>query len=261
MHIEVITATATQPNTGAAAAAVSGDSLTVKNGRGRVKALAIWATLQATAGFAQIATPSGHDTTRGFRVGVAASSTEQLLGMGLGMPLQPQELISAQLAGSNTAGDVEQLSALVMYDDLPGMSARLIKWGELKSKVEKVTTIEASITSAAGPGYSGEETLDTDSNLMLANRDYALLGVTTRTRVHAVTVRGPDTANVRVACPGTLRYELSGNFFAQLARAYDEPCIPVINSGNRASTLVGVHTDENAGTFVATLHLALLRRG
>lgn len=261
MHIEIVTATATQPNTGAAAAAVTGDSLTVKNGKGKVLMLAAWATLQATAGFAQIAVPSGHDTTRGYRTGVPASATEQILPLGLGHPLQAQELISAQLAGSNTAGDVEQLSALLMYDDLPGVAGRLIKWGELKSRMEKVTSIEASLVSAAGPGYSGEETIDTDSNLMMANRDYAILGFTSRTRVHAITLRGPDTANVRVGCPGTIRQDFGCNWFAQLARAFDEATIPVINSGNRASTNIGLHTDENAGTFLITMHLALLKRG
>lgn len=260
MHIEIVTATATQPNTGAAAAAVTGDSLTVKNGKsGKVILLAAWATIQATAGFAQINVPSGHDTTRGYRVGVAASSTEQMLPLGIGHPLQPQELMSIQLAGSNTAGDVEQWSGLVRYDDLPGVNARMLDWSALRSRMEKVTSIEQSIVSVAGPGYSGEVVINTASDLLMANRDYALLGITCRSRVHAITLRGPDTGNVRVGCPGTQRYELSANWFAQLARAYDTQCIPVFNSGNRNSTFIGVHTDENAGTFVPTMHLALLR--
>lgn len=261
MHFEIVTATATAPSTGAAAAAVTGDSLTVKNGKSKVRALALWATLQATAGFAQIASPSGHDTTRGHRVGVPASSTEQLLPLGVSMPLQAQEAMSVQLAGSATAGDVEQWSALVAYDDLPGVNARLMKWGQFKSQVEKLTTIEASITSAAGPGYSGEETIDTDSNLLMANRDYAVLGMSCRTRVHAITLIGPDTSNTRIGCPGTARLDETNQFFGLLARAFDDAVIPIINSGNRSSTKVGVHTDENAGTFVVTLHLGLLKRG
>lgn len=261
MHLEVLTCTATAaPSTGGAAAAVTGDSLIVKNGKGKVRSLAIWQTSNATAGYGQITTPSGHDTTRGYRTGIPAAATELFAPIGLGMPFIPQETISVSLAAGTVAGDVEQLSFLMQYDDLPGVAARLMRWGELKTRWDRMLSIEASLTSAAGPGYSGEESIDTDSNLMMANRDYALLGMSSRTRVHAMTLRGPDTGNVRIACPGMLRTDLTQGFFAQLARAYDEPCIPIINSGNRNSTIIGCHTDENAGTFLVTLHLALLKR-
>ena len=259
MHIELLTATATQPNTGAAAAAVTGDSLTIKNGRNgkdAVLILAAWTTLQATAGFAQVAYPSGHDTTRGYRAGVPLSSTELMLPLGMHLRPQPQELLSVQLAGSNTAGDVEQWSALMMYDDLPGVSQRLMSASEVMSRAKELTTVEASITSSAGPGYSGTELVNADSDLLKANTDYALLGISTRSRVHAVWIQGPDTGNVKVGSPGLLRYEVAPQFFALLSRVTGRKTIPVINSGNKGSTNIGVHTDENAGTFLCTFHLA-----
>ena len=260
MHFEIVTATATAPGAGgAAASAVTGDSLTVKNGKGKVRSLMSWTTLQGTAGFAQLTTPSGHDTTRGYRVGNPANVTDLWMPPGIGYRLVPQELMSVLIAGSAVAGDVEQWSTLLHYEDLPGVTGRAMKWGELKAKADVMMSVEASITSAAGPGYSGEESIDTDSNLMRANRDYALIGISTRTRVHAITLRGPDTGNVRIGCPGILRPELTNQWFAGLARAYDEPLIPIINSGNRNSTLIGVATDENAGTFVITLHFVLLK--
>ena len=260
MHLEIVTATATAPSTGAAAAAVTGDSLTVKNGKAKVRSLSTWMTIQATAGFDQLIIPSGHDTTRGYRVGHQAATTELSMPLGLAFQLQPQELMSVTLAGSAVAGDVEQWSALVEYDDLPGVNARLIRWGELRSRMESMMTIEATITSAAGPGYSGEESIDTDSNLMRANRDYALVGMTSRARVHALTIRGPDTGNMRIGQPGIIRLDTSEQWFAMLSRAYDTATIPVLNSGNRNSTLLGVATDENAGSFLVTMHLVLLKR-
>jgi hypothetical protein len=253
MHIELITATATQPNTGAAAAAVTGDSLTVKNAM-----LAMWTTLQATAGFAQVLYPSAHDTTRGFRVGNPATDTQLGLPLGFTLNPKPQELMAVTLAGSNTAGDVEQWSSLMYYEDLPGVNQRLKSAAEVESGMKRMTTIEASIVSSAGPGYSGTELITADSDLLRANTDYALLGITSRTRVHNAWIIGPDTGNIRLGAPCMMRYEVASQFFMLMSRVNGCRCVPVINSGNKASTSIGVHTDENAGTFVVTYHLAEL---
>lgn len=175
------------------------------------------------------------------------------------MDVEPQELMSLTIAGSNVAGDVEQLSMLVKYGDLPGVSQRLLSHDEVVRRTEKLTTIEQSITSVAGPGYSGAVLINNASDLLRANRDYAVLGMSSRTGVHALTLVGPDTGNVKIGMPGVLRQEISAQWFSLQSRAYNEPFIPVINSGNKNSTFVGCATDENAGTFVATLYLALLK--
>lgn len=237
-----------------------GDSLTILNANMNkpVDIVALWQTNQV-AGFGQIAFPSGHDTTRGFRTGVPIGVAPALLALGQRLPIQPQELMTITLAGSGVAGDVEQLSMLIRYVDMPGISGRYITAKMLDDQRTKMTTIEQSITSVAGPGYTGEVVINTTSDLLLANRDYAVIGMTSRTAVHAMTLRGPDLGNVRIGVPGVLRQELTSQWFSLLSRAFDEPMIPVINSGNKTSTFIGVATDENAGTFVVTLHLALLK--
>lgn len=259
MHIEIVSAAATQPNLGLAATALSGDSLTVKNGvqsKG-VRIVSLWQTNQV-AGFGQIIFPSAHDTTRGYRAGTPIGVNPFLLPLGVAMDVEPQELLSVTLAGSNVAGDVENISLLVKYGDLPGVSQRLMTSAEVSRKTRKLTTVEQSITSAAGPGYSGSVAINNASDLLRANSDYAVLGMSCRTAVHALTLTGPDTGNVKIGMPGVLRQEISAQWFSLLSRAYNEPMIPVINSGNKQSTFLGVVTDENAGTFVMTLYLALL---
>lgn len=259
MHIELLSITATQPNTGAAGAAITGDSLTVKNARGKVRMLSAWATNQV-AGFTQIAVPSGHDTTRGYRVGVSAGKNLGILPLGFSLDLQPQELISSTIAGSNVAGDVEQTSALIHYEDLPGISQRLITAAQLDSRIEQLTTIEHSAVSTAGPSYGTPTVITTGSDLLLANRDYAVLGVSARTACHSVYFYGPDTSNLRIGAPVELGNEhLTSQFFVIQSRAHGLPTIPVIAAGNKASTFIGVTTDENAGTFLVTLYLALLK--
>jgi hypothetical protein len=260
MNIELISAGAVQPNLGAAGVVFNGDSLTIKNAvqsKG-VDILAIWQTNQV-AGFGQVAFPSGHDTTRGYRAGTPVGVNPALLPFGNSMRVEPQELLNITIAGSNVAGDLEQMSMLIRYADLPGISARMIQPSSMLSRIENYTTIESSITATAGPGYSGEVALNAQTDLLKANRDYAVIGMSSRSQVHALTLRGPDIGNVRIGCPGVLRPEITSQWFAMLSRSHGEALVPVISSGNKNSTFVGVAADENAGTFLVTLYLALLR--
>jgi hypothetical protein len=259
MHIELLSTSATAPSTGAAAAALAGDSLTVKNSRGKAQIIAAWGRNQV-AGFHQIAFPSGHDTTRGFRSGNAIGSNLSLVAFGTALMVQPQELLSVTIAGSAVAGDVEQCSMLVRYDDLPGISQRLITAGQLDSQVQQLTTIEHSAVSTAGPSYGTPVAITQNSDLLLANRDYAILGATSRTACMSTYLVGPDTSNVRVGVPIALGQEaITSQWFVLQSRAHGLACIPVINSGNKGSTTIGVTADENAGTFIVTWYLALVR--
>lgn len=250
MHVVLTTSTATQPNTGAAGAAVSGDSLVTRNYRNPAIA-ALWSSRQ-TAGFCQVAYPTGHDTTRGYRASVASSATDLTLPLGMQLPLTPQEVIAHQLSGSNTAGDVEQDSWLTAYEQDQGQN--WLTWEQVRARMRELTTVEASIVSAAGPNYSGAALINAGSDLLIANRDYAILGATSRTRCHALGIVGPDTGNDRLAVPGwSVQAHIGSRFFAQVFGA-----CPVLNSGNRNATNLFVHTDENAGTFIVCWYLALL---
>lgn len=259
-HLEVVTVTATAPGAGGAAgAAVTGDSLVVKNGNGRAMVLSAWADFQG-AGLVSIVNPSGHDTTRGFRPRVTASEVELLLPMGVGLPVKAQETLGVTIVGSAVAGDVEQLCLLMGYEQLPGVNQRKIGWAELNRRMEKLLTIEATITAAAGPGYSGEELITAESDLLQANREYAVIGAVVGIEAGCVYLRGPDTGNARIAVPANdLDPSVGSAFFATLSRAFDAELIPVINSGNKASTFIGCHQDENATAITCSWNLALLK--
>ncbi len=256
-HLVLTTAIATAAaTTGAAATALAGDSLTTRNYGSRPRIVSVWQTNQ-TAGFGQLAWPTAHDTTRGWRTGTDAAATEILLPLGVSMPITPQETIACTIAATAVAGDVEQMSWLTEYDVDKGQ--RLTDWDDVRKRGIKVTTIEASLASVASTyGPAGGELINADSDLLQANRDYALLGFTSRTRVHCVSIAGPDTGNDKIGCPGMLRYELGSQWFKLLSNAHSRSLIPIINSGNKSSTSLYVNADENAGTFVVTAHLVLL---
>jgi len=259
MHTELVSFSATAPGAaGAAAAALTGDSLTIKNSKGPAQIIALWPQFQGD-GFLQLITPTSHDTTRGFRQVVEAANIDNLLPNGVSLEVQPQELMSITIAGSATAGDVELGMALIHYGDLPGVHSRQIKWNELQRRVETLTTVQMTITGAA-TGYTGAELITAESDLLRANRDYAILGATTNVACAAITITGPDLGYTRNAVPGQASdADIGKDWFCFLARAFDLAAIPVINSGNKASTTIGIVQNENNVSPQIALTLALLK--
>jgi hypothetical protein len=261
MHLETIGFGATAPGTsGAAASAFSGDSLTLKNARpgSRILALAHFADHQ-TAGFQQIVFPSGHDTTRGYRAAIAASEVQNLLPYGIPIPLQAQELLSITIAGSATAGDIEQGALLVWYEDSPFISANLITHDTLAQRFVRTTTVYATIATGTSGGYSGAEAINAESDLLRANTDYAIIGMTVDVEGLLLGIRAPDFSGQRVSIPANPGMtEVTANWFPMLSRSFGVPCIPVFNSANRANVLLDAAQDENGADLVVGLILAQL---
>lgn len=260
--IELLVATATAPGaSGIAGTAVAGDSLTIKNGSG-ARILQCWSDHQGS-GIAQIIrNTSGHDTTRDLRYEVVATELSPHQPMGIPNELAPQELLSLLIAGSSAGGDVETLCMLIEYDDLKGLGDQnLIDWDTLKRRLVKTCNLDVSLTAAVGPAFAtSEELITAETDLLKANSEYAVVGYKVRQECAAVYIRGSDTANVRIGGPGNdLDARYTTEWFSLLSRAYDRPMIPVINTGNKGSTFVGCHQDENAGTVNVTFILALLK--
>ena len=52
----------------------------------------------------------------------------------------------------------------------------------------------------------------------------------------------------------------NADFFCDLARTHNASLVPVMNSGNRNATTIGILQDENNVNVIATLYLALLKK-
>lgn len=263
-HIELVLAHAIAAAAGGTAAtAPAGFSLTVKNGK-EARLLNFWTDVQ-TAGFTRITSPSMHDQTQGYQVRQAVSDCDLRIPMGIGLDLTPQEDLAVTISGAATAGDVETFAGLMYYEGLGRVSetAQGISFQEFQKRraTGGLVTIPATITAAgATGGVSGEELITAESNLLKANTDYAVLGCITSVECAALTMRGPDTGNVHIAVPGNeIDIDMMAGFFLLLARAHDLPIIPVINSGNRASTYIGCVQDENAAAVACSWILHKLK--
>jgi len=265
MNLQLITAqTVAAAAAGSAAVAATGDSLTLGNAKPGtfIRMLALWSHLQTASAFVRLTSQTGHDQLTGYAE--AAGGAAPLLTQPLGVPMTfgPQEVMSFTHSGAVTAGDIDNTCALMQYEDLPGIVGRYLKWDDLKKRIVRLVTVRATITGAAAGGYQGEEALTADSDNLKPQQDYAVLGATFGSGavgVTAATLRGPDTSGIRIGIPFLPNNrELTAQWFPMLSRAYDTPCVPIINAGNRTQTLLGVVCNENGVATPVNLILGLL---
>lgn len=250
--LELVTAIVTQPNTGTAATACSGNSLTVRDSRKPIHLLDIWRTGQAV-GSVRITSPYMHDAVVGMHF--ACPSGTQILLRRQGMMLQPQDTLTITMEGSNGAGDIEHTSMLVYYEDLPGISGNFISPAELKRRLVDIYAAENNVATGTSGCYSGSELLTAEQDQLKANTEYALLGCTVQVPVHAVRWKAPDWGNLGIGMP-VVATEGWHNpfFFKDLAEARNLPLIPVFNSSNKdLVTVEGVVAESGTDLVLSTV--------
>ena len=231
----------------AALAAVSGDSLAIKNSpiEKVSKILTFWSDVQV-AGTGRIRSARLHDNVQGLRFDTIIGDLRPYMPWGVSQRVYANDVLSVELAGSAVGGDIETISLLVYYEDLPGISGRFIGPDALASRGMNITMVENTIATGTAGGYSGGEAINVEQDQFHATGQYALVGYLCDTETATIAWRGPDTGNLRVGGPGEeTERELTADWFVRLSRAYNLPLIPVISAENKAATLIDAVQDEN----------------
>jgi len=259
--LEVLTGFATAPGTTFTALTMaSGNSATIRNARleADIRLLQLWADNQVAGAF-RVRSPKLHDNVQGLRFDVTVGDVAPLWPWAAGQRLYAQDAMVLEISGSAVAGDIETAGLLIYYEDLPGTAARFLGIEELGRRYVNIVTVENTLALGTAGGYSGEEAINAEFDLLKANTDYALIGYTVDAECAVVGWRGVDTGNLRVGGPGneTLRH-VTSEWFLRLTRAHGIPLIPVFNSANRAGVLIDGAQDENGTDTTLTSILAEL---
>jgi len=259
--LDTVTSTGTAIGATLAASTIaSGDSFTIKNAplNADVRLIAFWTDHQV-AGEVRIRSPKFHDNVDAIRARAQIGVLKSLMPLGAYQRLYPQDTEIVEISGSAVAGDIESVVQQIWYSELPGQAARLTTWDGIKDKLRHVLGVRLAITLGTTAGYNGARAINADVDLLKANQDYAVLGMTTNTEAAAVCLRGPDTANLRVSVPGEPDLtEDTAWWFVLLNRWLNLPTIPIINSANKGATLIDCVNDENGGTANIVLWLGEL---
>lgn len=259
--LELLTGYAVAPGTTLTALTMaSGNSLTVRNApeNSDIRLLQTWVHCPGGDSL-RIRSPQLHDNVQGLRIDHVSSEIDPLLPAGFWQPLVPQDTLVVEIAGSATAGDVETVSMLLYYSDLPGISARLTSPDEVRSSFKNLLSVENTLSLGTSGGYSGEETIAAEYDLLKANTDYAILGYQVGAECATVRWRSADSGNLGFGGPGNeLDKQITASWFVRLSNSYGLPLIPVFNSANKSNLLVDGAQDENGTDVTLQTFLAEL---
>jgi len=251
-----------------------GDSLTIRNCPLGAQLLNTWAGHQTGALGVVVAdnirSPRMHDSTQGIRllnISTAALALQTFavpqLPIGQSQPLVSQDTLSCLIMGTAVAGDIENRILHIYYPSLPGSEQNLISYMDLQKRLVNLVTVQVGLTAAGTAGsWSGPAALNATFDLLKANTNYAVLGASctaTGSTPCAISIRGADSANLRIAFPGHPSPIHGRSWLVDNARAYGLPMILTINSANKANTTLEVSSDENASNYVAFINLAELK--
>lgn len=242
------------------------DSLAIRSFNAPDKSwiLDAWAYFSASSGVYVIHSPRMHDNVYGIRNRVLTANVEPLLSGG-GTSLQPQrlyaqDLLIAAIQGSGAA-QLDTAHILVLYDNLPGVSARFIDNPTVLAngvnRYAQEVTLGPTVTNTLA--YQGAVAINSTFDNLKANTDYAVLGITCDVRAGCIGIRGADVGNLRLGVPGepTQRH-VTTNWFQRLSDAYGQPLVPVFNSANKAAIYVDVTGTTGATTIIAEVQMVEL---
>ena len=196
---------------------------------------------------ARVRSPLLADNVRGIEFNPGGSAPENLYPSPFPQALYAQDSLIFELSTAAATG--KALLALgIYYDQLPGAAARLFSPGDIQGIVANVKPVFVAIGSGANTAGQWLDTLiTTTENLLVANTDYAVLGIAFDQAVAAVGIKGQDTGNLRVCAPGAVAPRFGSDYFYRLSMLTGKPCIPVINSANAGSTFVSIVSSAATG--------------
>ncbi len=259
--LEVVSGRAVNPSgTFTALTPNTNDSFSVRNFADGSPAFLVtgWA-LGATAGITRLRSPRLHDNVQGIRTKYTAAQSGPTIPRPFLQKLYAQDLLVAEMTGG--AAETDLASFLIYYTDLPGSAGRFMTADQVDARGVNILSNEVSLVSGATLGdYSGAVALNSSFDLLKANTDYAVIGYLTDTMVGTVGLRGPDVGGVRVGMPGTTDRNVTREWFTELSRFTGLPTIPVINSANKAGTIIDVAHTANAVTTIVDFILVELAR-
>ena len=241
------------------ATTASGDSLTVRNFKDTAAAYLQNVYLQGASAPRRFRLLSArlHDNVTGISFDALESPTEYLIPPELDQPLYAADTLIAQMDAAASSDTVAAL--FISYTDLPGISADLRSWAQIKSRIIDLKPVEVDVTSSATIGAWSDTLLTTTENQLKADYEYAVLGVEGTAAFAAVGVKGSATGNLRVCAPGASPTLRLTDYFVYMSEANNQPMIPVFNANDRTAFYVSVLA--NTASAADNVFLILARLG
>lgn len=216
-------------------------AIRASNGNAPIYLEDIWVNMSVT-GALSVTSPRLHDNTHGILQTFPAATPAVIADEWFEQVIYSQDSLALSVTFPVAPGVVNEHACLqIYYTDLPGVAANLRTWAEVQPNIIEYVGVQTTPSSLAATGNWGAGVaFNSGFDLLKANQLYAVIGYTTSIPVTAVALQGPDTGNLLTGGPGTTNLIDTRGWFVNQSNLLGRPCIPVINSANKASTLAFV---------------------
>lgn len=232
------------------------DSLTLRflDANAQIRLLEWWGGNNATKCEFSIRSPLLHDNTRGIRVSQPFNPT---LNVADGNPqlyfapydyqvYRPSDTLVVETSG--TAGDDVVNSQLVWYEGPAVPDSRFLTYDEAIAREVNRVGIRVNVSAHATTGaYGTAVALNANDDRLKANTWYAYIGALTDLPFTTLTIKGPETGNLRVPIPGHWNQQITAGWFLELARRFNKRMVPCFNANNKANIFLEV-ADAGGGS-------------
>jgi len=221
-----------------AATAASGDSLSVRSFKEGAYAYLENVYLQGggTANRFRLLSPRLHDNVTGVSFQAKENPTEFLLAAEVQTNLYSSDTLVAQMDAAASSDTVAALS--VYYTDIPGSSADLRTWDQIRGRILDIKPVEVDVTTSGTIGAWSDTVITTTENQLKANYEYAVLGFEGSAAILTVGIKGPCTSNYRACIPAASPTLRLTDYFIFQSQQQNRPYIPVFQANDRASTFI-----------------------
>lgn len=188
-----------------------------------------------------------HDNVRGIQVTPGVTAPSKLLPSWALQDLEAQDLLTFELSTAAATGKA-LLAAAIYYSQFPGAASRLYSPGDILGNIDNIKPLYVAIGAGANVAGTWLDTvITTTENLLHANSDYAVLGITFDQAVACIGIKSGDTGNLRCCVPGGVNNPYGDDYFVRKSLETGLALIPVINSANAGSTFLSIISSAATG--------------
>lgn len=222
----------------------SSDSLTLRflDANADIRLMEAWGGNNATKCDFSIRSPLLHDNTRGIRfaqpfnptLNVADGNPQLYMSPYETQKYRPSDTLIVEALGA--ASDDVTFTQLVHYEGPAVPGSRLLSYEEVIARAVNLVGIRISPAAHATTStYGTAEAINSDDDRLKANTNYAWIGMTTDLPFTTLTLKGPETGNLRVPMPGHWNNQISAGWFLEMSRRFMKPMVVAFNANNKAN--------------------------
>src|SRR5581483_3173225 len=214
----------------------------------------VWAS-GATTDFVRVRSGRLHDSQQGIRMQAGGNQRANLLPWPNGQQLISTDNLTVEIdaTGAGSGGIVLTYG----FDDFAGGNQGLASWADVSGRIKSVMGQEVDVTASATIGTVGAGVaLNAFADNWKVDSSYALLGYTCSVAVLSLLLNGANTSGQDIGFPGDTNARETRDYFERMADQTGRPCIPIIEGGNKGSTVLKAVDIAASTATKVTLFLA-----